>query len=65
MAWTAGVKLCECDVAVTSDGQIVLGAIATHVYIHMHTYAYAYSSAAAIVYSVTMAIVAMAVCTYK
>ena len=25
MAWTAGVKLCECDVAVTSDGQIVLG----------------------------------------
>ena len=27
MAWTAGVKLCECDVAVTSDGFIVLGAI--------------------------------------
>ena len=27
MAWTAGVKLCECDVAVTSDGQIVLGAV--------------------------------------
>lgn len=25
MAWTAGVKLCECDVAVTSDGFIVLG----------------------------------------
>jgi len=25
MAWTAGLKLCECDVAVTSDGQIVLG----------------------------------------
>ena len=25
MAWTAGIKRCECDVAVTSDGQIVLG----------------------------------------